>query len=88
MTLVGPSDNVENADTLFKLTKITRHATIAFNNPNLAKGSQFIFATHGKLNITKVSPEAIHGKFLAKFDKENFANGQFKAELCKYGQLN
>ena len=88
MIIGGASDALETDDTLFAAGKSLRHATVAFQNPNLPEGKQYIFASKGKLKITKITPKIIQGAFVAKFDENNFGNGQFKAKFCVHGQLN
>ncbi len=88
MKIGAPSDALENEDTMFRAAKSIRNATVAFQDPNLPVGKQFIFATRGKVKITKISPQLIQGAFVAKFNEKNFGNGQFKAKVCKHGQLN
>jgi hypothetical protein len=88
MIIGGTTDALETEDTLFSAEKSTRHATVAFQNPSFAEGKQYLFASRGKLKITKITPKIIQGAFVAKFDENNFANGQFKAKICVHGQLN
>ena len=88
MIIGGATDALETEDTLFSAEKSTRHATVAFQNPSFPEGKQYLFASRGKLKITKITPKIIQGAFVAKFDENNFGNGQFKAKICVHGQLN
>lgn len=88
MIIGGPTDALETEDSLFNAEKSVRHATVAFQNPNFAEGKQYLFASRGKLKITKITPKFIQGSLVAKFNESNFGNGQFKAKFCIHGQLN
>lgn len=88
MKLGGSSGRYETEDDLFTYKKSNRQASVAFHDPNLPESQRFKFATTGKVKITKITPDTIEGAVVAKIDKNQFVNGQFKAKRCKYGQLN
>lgn len=88
MRLGAPSGRFETEDDLFAYKKTSRQASVAFHDPNLPEKQRFKFVTNGKVKITKISADSIEGSVLAKIDKNQFVNGQFKAKICKYGQLN
>jgi hypothetical protein len=88
MKLGSKSGKYETQEDLFTYKKEERQATVAFHDPGQAESQQYKFATTGKIKITKITPDSIEGAVVAKYDKNHFINGQFKAKICKYGQLN
>jgi hypothetical protein len=73
---------------MFAYKKKVRQASVAFNDPSLPGDQRYIFATTGKVKITRITPDTIEGAVVAKLNQNQFVNGQFKAKVCKYGQLN
>jgi hypothetical protein len=88
MKIGGNSNRYETEDDLFTYKKTDRLAQVSFHDPEQAATQRFLFATRGKVKITKITAKSIEGVLVAKRDKSNFVNGQFKAKICKYGQLN
>jgi hypothetical protein len=84
----GASGKYETEDDLFTYKKIERKASVAFHDPSLPEAQQYMFAKSGKVKITKITATTVEGAVVAKIDPERFVNGQFKAKICKYGQLN
>jgi hypothetical protein len=88
MKIGRKSGRFETEDDMFTYTKAERHASVAFHNPSMPDGQQYVFATSGKVKITRKTPDLIEGAVVAKLNENQFVNGQFKAKVCKYGQLN
>ena len=88
MKIGGRSGRFETEEDLFTYNKAERHASVAFHDPSLPANQSYIFATTGKVKITKQTPDVIEGAVVAKLSQDQFVNGQFKAKVCKYGQLN
>ena len=88
MKLGVSSGRFETEEDMFTYKKTNRQASVAFHDPSLAGSQQFKFATSGKVRITKITADTIEGALVAKIDKNQYVNGQFKAKICKYGQLN
>lgn len=52
------------------------------------KGKQWVTAAKtGKAKLTKISPNKVHGKLLAKYTNELWVAGNFEAVLCEYADL-
>ncbi len=88
MKIGGSTNRLETEDDMFSYKKIERIAQVSFHDPSLPESKRFLFATRGKVKISKITTNSIEGAVVAKFDQKNFVNGQFKAKICKYGQLN
>jgi len=88
MKIGGKSGKYETSEDLFSYTKSERQGSAAFFDPKGPPSKQYQFATSGKIKITKISKTFIEGFILAKVNPDNFANGRFKAKICKWGQLN
>lgn len=88
MLLGVRSGQYETADDAFTYQKKVRTGSVAFFDPTKPTDKQYQFATSGKIKILKISATEIEGLVVAKFSRENFINGRFKAKVCKWGQLN
>jgi hypothetical protein len=88
MKINGVTGALETSESQFTYTKADRQGSVAFQDPKLPEAQQYKFATSGKIKITKLTDSVVHGSFVAKINQDNYANGQFKAKLCKHGQLN
>lgn len=88
LTVGGASGKYETADDLFTYKKSTRKAQVSFHNPARPESLKFLFATSGKVKISKITDTLIEGAVVAKIDRDHYVNGKFKAKICKYGQLN
>lgn len=88
MTVGGKSGEYESSDEMFTYKKAQRKGTVAFFDASKQGTAQYQFATNGKIKITKITATTIEGFVLARINPDNYANGKFKAKLCKWGQLN
>jgi hypothetical protein len=88
MKIGGSTGRLETEDDMFTYKKSERVAQVSFFDPSQPESKRFLFATRGKVKISKITANSIEGAIVAKLDQGNFANGQFKAKICKYGQLN
>jgi hypothetical protein len=88
MKIGQKSGRFETEDDQFTYTKTERQASVAFHDPTLPENQQYKFATSGKVKINKITSDSIEGVVLAKISRNSFINGQFKAKVCKFGQLN
>jgi hypothetical protein len=88
MKIGGSNNRLETEADMFTYKKSERIAQVSFHDPSLPEAKRFLFATRGKVKISKITANSIEGAIVAKFDQTNFVNGQFKAKICKYGQLN
>lgn len=52
------------------------------NNINFSSNSQNNIATSGRMVITEIEADVVHGEMIATFDDENFVNGTFEITLC------
>jgi hypothetical protein len=88
MQISGRTGQYESPEDLFKYSKTLRKATAAFFDPAKEASLQYQFAKSGKIKVSRISDQFIEGYVVAKLSPEYYANGKFKAKLCKWGQLN
>lgn len=88
MKIGARSNRLETEDDAFEQVKAERQASVAFFDPKLPQKDQYTFARSGKVRITALKKDFIEGSVVAKFNRNMFINGRFRAKVCQYGQLN